>query len=87
MSLKSTDKNKRVYYFSEKPSDNGYPNSESFYFRLVDYEINDRTNEIEFVIIQIVSFVFEDCKLDNIRFKSPYIHESIKLAVRTNEKL
>lgn len=87
MSLNSTDREQRVYYFKEKPSDNDYPYNETFYFKIVEYYIDDKTKEIEYVIIQRVSFVLENFAENNIRFTSPYILDSIKNAVRVHEKL
>lgn len=88
MSLKSTDRNERVYYFSEKPSDSEYPNKESFYFRIVGYEIDDKSNVIQFVIIRILSFYLGDNLGEkDFKFSSPYIPLSLENAVRASEKL
>jgi hypothetical protein len=88
MSLKTTKKEERVFYFSETPSDINYPYPECFYFKVQEYKTDEKNNEIEHVIINKINLVFDIVNSDYIfKFTAPYIPKSIEKSVREMEKL
>jgi hypothetical protein len=86
MSLKSKNVDKRIFYYSEKPLDINYPFTESFYFRILEF---DNKKSIEYVKIEKISFVDQIDNISNtqVLFEYPNIPNSISKAVNEIENL
>lgn len=73
MTLFSTNPDERVFYYSERPENKLYPQSESFYFKVA--EITK-----DYCIVKRFEFIDDGIDFKVIKFLKPYV-KSIQDAV------